>query len=80
MSDEVWRREAVESPCVNVCLLHPTAGLCLGCYRTAAEIAAWATMTPEARRALMAVLPARAPLVRGTRRGGRAGRRNGRDD
>ena len=80
MSDEVWRREAVESPCVNVCLLHPTAGLCLGCYRTAAEIAAWATMTPEARRELMAELPARAPLVRGTRRGGRAGRRGERDD
>jgi hypothetical protein len=80
MSDEVWRREAAESPCVNVCLLHPTAGLCLGCYRTAAEIAAWPTMTPEARRALMAELPARAPLVRGTRRGGRAGRRDGRDD
>jgi uncharacterized protein len=76
MSDEVWRREVVESPCVNVCLLHPTAGLCLGCYRTGAEIAGWASMTPEDRRALMAELPARAPLVRGTRRGGRAGRRD----
>lgn len=75
MSDEVWRREAVESPCVKVCLLHPTAGLCIGCYRTAGEIAAWTAMTPEARRAVMAELPARAPLVRGIRRGGRAGRR-----
>ena len=75
MTDEVWRREAVESPCVLVCVLHPEAGLCIGCYRTAEEIAAWSTMTPEARRAVMAELPARAPRVRGTRRGGRAGRR-----
>lgn len=33
---------AVESPCIRICLLHPEAGLCIGCYRTAAEIAAWA--------------------------------------
>ena len=75
MTDEIWRRETVESPCIKICLLHPVAGLCLGCYRTADEIAAWPAMTPEARRALMAALPDRAPLVRGTRRGGRAGRR-----
>lgn len=75
MTDEVWRREAVESPCVKVCLLHPQAGLCIGCYRTADEIAAWPAMTPEARRAIMDALPSRAPLVRGARRGGRAGRR-----
>jgi predicted Fe-S protein YdhL (DUF1289 family) len=75
MTDEIWRREAVESPCVKICVLHPVSGLCLGCYRTAAEIAAWSDMAPEARRAVMATLPERAPLVRGTRRGGRAGRR-----
>ena len=23
MSDEVWRREAVESPCVKLCVVHP---------------------------------------------------------
>ena len=74
MTDDVWRRDPVESPCVKVCVLHPQTGLCIGCYRTAAEIAAWSTMTPEARRAVMAELPSRAPLVRGTRRGGRAGR------
>ena len=76
MTDDPWRREQVESPCVKVCLLHPQSGLCIGCYRSADEIAAWSTMTAEARRAVMAELPARAPLVRGTRRGGRAGRRD----
>ncbi|MFO1106243.1 MAG: DUF1289 domain-containing protein [Amaricoccus sp.] len=74
MSDEIWRREAVESPCIKVCVIHPASGLCLGCYRTAAEIAAWPTLAPEARRALMAALPARASLAKPTRRGGRGAR------
>ena len=39
MSDEVWRREAVESPCVKLCVVHPEAGICLGCYRSIEEIA-----------------------------------------
>ena len=43
MSDEVWRREEIESPCVKVCLVHPATGLCVGCHRTVEEIAAWAT-------------------------------------
>lgn len=70
----------VETPCIQICLLHPEAGLCIGCYRSAAEIAGWSAMTPEARRALMAVLADRAPLVAPRRRGGRAGRRGGPDD
>lgn len=74
MSDEIWRREAVESPCIKVCVIHPASGLCLGCYRSAAEIAAWPTLTPEARRALMAALPARASQVKPVRRGGRGAR------
>lgn len=77
MSDEVWKRAEIESPCVKVCVLHPASGLCIGCLRTGAEIAAWSTMTPEERRRVMAALPERAPLVGGGRRGGRAGRRGG---
>jgi predicted Fe-S protein YdhL (DUF1289 family) len=71
---DVWHREEIESPCVKVCLLHPQTGLCLGCHRSADEIAAWSAMTPAERRAVMAELPGRAHLLRGTRRGGRAGR------
>ena len=74
MSDEVWRREAVESPCVKICLVHPATGLCVGCHRTVEEIAAWPGMTPEARRAVMAELPSRAERAKPARRGGRAGR------
>jgi predicted Fe-S protein YdhL (DUF1289 family) len=74
MADEVWKRAEIESPCVKLCVVHPESRLCMGCYRTIDEITAWSGMTPEARRAVMAELPARAPLVKGARRGGRAGR------
>ena len=69
MSD-VWRRDEPESPCVRVCVIHPT-GLCAGCLRTMEEIAAWSAMAPDERRAVLADLPARAPLLH-RRRGGRA--------
>lgn len=75
MSDEVWKRAEMESPCIKVCVTHPDSGLCMGCYRTREEIAGWSRMTPEARRDVMATLAERAPLVKGRRRGGRAQRR-----
>jgi predicted Fe-S protein YdhL (DUF1289 family) len=50
---------AVETPCVNICLLDPATGACLGCGRTLAEIASWASMSDAERRAVMAALPAR---------------------
>ena len=74
MSDPVWRREAIESPCINVCVLHPEAKLCLGCFRSADEITAWARMTPEARAAVMEGLAAREKDIPKTRRGGRKAR------
>ncbi len=76
MTDEIWRRDEIESPCVKTCVLHPVEGLCIGCLRTRDEIAAWSQMTPEARRAIMADLPARRPRL-AQRRGGRAGRTGG---
>lgn len=75
-TDDIWRRDEVESPCVKVCVVHPAARLCVGCLRTIDEIAGWGRMTPEARRAVMAELPARAPLIQ-QRRGGRTGRLQG---
>ena len=78
MSDEVWKRAEIESPCVKVCVIHPTTGLCLGCHRTAAEISGWSRMSAGERRAVMAELPARAESAKPVRRGGRAARRGGR--
>ncbi len=73
-SADVWRRDEVDSPCVKLCVIHPEARLCMGCFRSIEEITAWQRLTPEARRALMAELPARAPQVAARRRGGRAAR------
>ena len=73
MTDEIWRRDEIESPCVKLCQIHPTERLCIGCLRTLEEIGAWSRLTPEARRAIMADLPARAPRL-AQRRGGRKGR------
>ena len=73
MSDDPWRRDEVESPCIKICVLHPEERICVGCYRTGEEIGIWSRLTPEARRALMDELPARAPRL-ARRRGGRAGR------
>ncbi len=53
----------IETPCVAVCRLDPVSGLCTGCARSLAEIAAWGTLSAVERRRLMAVLPARRPVV-----------------
>ena len=73
MTDEIWKRNEIESPCVKLCQIHPTERLCIGCLRTLEEIGAWSRLTPEARRAIMADLPTRAPRL-AQRRGGRKGR------
>ncbi len=74
MTDEVWRRERIESPCVRLCVIHPEARICMGCRRSLDEIARWSDMSPEERRAVMAELPGRAGRIAPRRRGGRAGR------
>ncbi len=70
---EVWRRAEVDSPCIKICVIQPETRLCTGCLRTIDEIAAWSRMSGQARRAIMADLPGRAPLI-AKRRGGRAAR------
>ena len=49
----------LETPCIDVCEMDEGTGLCRGCGRTIDEIARWAGMSPEERRVIMAVLPAR---------------------
>ena len=71
--DKVWTRAEVESPCVQICVIHPRERICTGCYRTIDEITQWSKLTPEQRRELMQDLPDRAALLK-KRRGGRAAR------
>ena len=73
MSDDIWKRDEVESPCIKVCVIHPQTRLCTGCLRSIDEITGWSAMTAQQRRDVIAELPARAPLLR-KRRGGRAAR------
>ncbi|MEL7459749.1 MAG: DUF1289 domain-containing protein [Pseudomonadota bacterium] len=73
MSDDIWARAEIASPCIKICTIHPEAKICVGCYRTGAEIAAWGRMSAQVRDAVMAELPGRAPQL-AKRRGGRSGR------
>ncbi len=73
MSDDIWKRDEIESPCVKICVIHPQHRLCTGCLRSIDEIGAWSRMTPEDRRAVMKELPDRESLLK-KRRGGRAAR------
>ncbi len=75
MSDDVWKRDEIESPCQKVCVMHPQARICIGCHRTADEITRWSRISPEERREIMDALPARGrTLVK--RSGGRKARVN----
>ena len=73
MTDEIWNRDEIESPCVKICVIHPEARICIGCHRSGDEIARWSRLSSEDRRIIMADLPARAPRLR-QRRGGRSAR------
>jgi predicted Fe-S protein YdhL (DUF1289 family) len=58
----------LESPCINVCLLDAETDTCIGCGRTIQEIAGWAAMSEQERRAIMRELPARDAAARGDER------------
>ena len=74
MTDEIWVRDEIDSPCQKICVLHRMSGLCIGCYRTGDEIAQWSSMSPEQRRTVMAELPSRESSI-AKRNGGRKARR-----
>jgi len=44
------------SPCVSICQMDPQDGVCLGCYRTRAEIAAWRSMDQDDQLVLLDIL------------------------
>lgn len=75
MSDTVWKRGEIQSPCVKICVIQPETRLCTGCLRSLDEIARWSGMSQEQRQSVMDDLPSRAPLLK-QRRGGRSGRLN----
>lgn len=73
MTNMIWKRNEVESPCVQICVVHPNERICTGCYRTIDEITRWSKMDSSERAEIMNDLPARKPRL-AKRRGGRAAR------
>jgi predicted Fe-S protein YdhL (DUF1289 family) len=55
---------SIATPCVQVCVVDGESGLCLGCYRTLAEVAGWGCLTDTERRAIMGALPGRKGSIR----------------
>lgn len=46
--------EDVPSPCVSICRMDESTGLCEGCWRSLDEIAQWGNADNQAKRAIMA--------------------------
>jgi hypothetical protein len=44
----------VPSPCINVCRMSPTSGLCEGCWRTLDELRQWARSSDADKLAIWA--------------------------
>ena len=67
----------IETPCVQLCVVDPDSGFCIGCGRTTAEIGGWTAMTVAERREVMAKLDQRMDSLTRTKRrkGGAQGRR-----
>ena len=64
----------VPSPCISVCQMDALDGICVGCYRTRAEIAAWGNMDQDDQILLLDILRDRRAKATGVNR--RPSRRN----
>ena len=49
MSGAAAKEAEVKSPCTSVCVIDPTRGYCIGCYRTLDEIADWINLGRDER-------------------------------
>ena len=59
MSVEETLQEQVQSPCIGVCSMDDSTGLCLGCYRTMDEIQGWWDLDNTQKQVLIALVSAR---------------------
>ena len=56
------------SPCISVCQMDLSDGLCVGCYRTGGEIASWRSMDEADQLKLLDILSERRAAATGVRR------------
>jgi len=73
MTEYIWKRNEIDSPCVNICIVQPQANICAGCFRTIDEISGWSNMSAAQRKEIIKELPNRSSKLK-VRRGGRAKR------
>ena len=74
MSDDIWKRNEIESPCIKLCVIDENHKLCIGCFRTATEITKWSKFTSLKRKEIMGTLKKRGEATLPKRRGGKSGR------
>lgn len=74
-TDPIWQRDEIESPCIQICVMHPDEKICTGCYRSIEEITRWSQLPTQERSEIMQALPNRAKSLK-KRRGGRAAKLN----
>jgi predicted Fe-S protein YdhL (DUF1289 family) len=58
----------IPTPCIKVCVIDGESGLCMGCYRTLTEVAAWARLDQDVREGILRELPSRPDRVRPEKR------------
>jgi predicted Fe-S protein YdhL (DUF1289 family) len=63
--------DSIASPCIDVCRMNASTGLCDGCFRTIDEIAAWSSADAAQKRAILAEADARKKAPREARIGER---------
>ncbi|WP_084333025.1 DUF1289 domain-containing protein [Hyphomonas sp. L-53-1-40] len=51
--------QPIKSPCIKVCAVDASTGLCLGCARSLKEIGGWVKLGTDGRERIMAELPER---------------------
>ena len=49
----------IDSPCVDICTTDPESGLCVGCGRTAEEIANWVIFSDKEKKKVLIELEKR---------------------
>ncbi len=61
MTDDVWKRDEIDSPCIKICVIHPASRLCTGCLRTIDEIGSWSSMSAADKHAVLARIAGQTP-------------------
>jgi predicted Fe-S protein YdhL (DUF1289 family) len=58
----------IVTPCIKVCVVDGESGLCMGCFRTLAEVASWSRLDDGQRETIMSELAQRPVRIRPEKR------------